>query len=52
VLSQSQADPERIDLARNRDADYRSISLKEINALAGKHLVAGNALLVTIKPQE
>ena len=52
VLSQSQADPTRLDLARNRDADYRSISLKEINALAKKHLAAENALLVTIKPAE
>jgi zinc protease len=52
VLSQSQADPTRLDLARNRDADYRSISLKEINALAKKHLAAENALLITIKPAE
>ena len=52
VLSQSQADPSRLGLARNRDADYRSISLKEINALAKKHLAAENALLITIKPAE
>jgi zinc protease len=52
VLSQSQADPARLDLARTRDADYRSITLAEINALAKKYLAAGNALLVTIKPQE
>jgi len=52
VLSQSQADPSRLDLARNRSADYQSISLKEINALAKKYLAAENALLVTIKPEE
>lgn len=52
VMSQSQADPKRLDLARTRDADYRSITLAEINALAKKHLAAENALLITIKPQE
>jgi zinc protease len=36
VLSQSQADPKRLDLARNREADYKSITLKEINKLAKK----------------
>jgi len=50
VLSQSQSDPERLDLARGRDADYGSISLKEINALAKKHLAGENSLLVSIKP--
>lgn len=50
VMSQSQADPGRLDLARNRDKDYRSITLKEINALAKKYLAAENALMVTIKP--
>jgi zinc protease len=52
VMSQSQADPKRLDLARTRDADYRSITLAEINALAKKYLAAENALLVTIKPKE
>jgi zinc protease len=50
VLSQSQADPKRLDLARTRDADYKSITLEEINILAKKYLAAENALLVTIKP--
>lgn len=50
VMSQSQADPKRLDLARGRDADYRSITLAEINALAKKYLKAENALLVSIKP--
>jgi zinc protease len=50
VMSQSQLDPKRLDLARERNADYKSITLTEINALAKKYLVGGNALLVTIKP--
>lgn len=50
VMSQSQSDPKRLDLARTRDADYRSITLAEINALAKKYLQAENALLVSIKP--
>ncbi len=52
VLSQSQADPSKLDLARSRDTDYKSITLKEINALAKKYLAADNALLVSIKPAE
>ncbi len=52
VMSHCQADPKRLDLARTRDADYRSITLKEINTLAKKYLPAENALLVTIKPAE
>ena len=50
VMSQSQSDPKRLDLARGRDADYRSINLAEINALAKKYLKAENTLLVSIKP--
>ncbi len=50
VLSESQADPKRLDLARTREADYRSINLAEINALAKKYLSAENTLLITIKP--
>lgn len=52
VMSQCQADPNRLELARNRDADYESITLKEINALAKKYLAAENAMLVSIKPAE
>jgi predicted Zn-dependent peptidase len=51
VMSQSQTDPIRLDLARNRDADYRSITLEEINALAKKHLPSANALEVRILPK-
>jgi predicted Zn-dependent peptidase len=50
-MSQCQSDPKRLELARTRDADYKSITLAEINALAKKHLAAENALLVTIKPK-
>jgi zinc protease len=50
VMSQCQLDPNRLELARGRDADYRSITLEEINALAKKYLIETNALLVSIKP--
>jgi len=50
VMSQSQEDPTRLDLARTRDADYHSITLEEINKLAAKYLSARNALLISIKP--
>jgi zinc protease len=52
VLSQAQQDPDRLELARGRDEDYRSITLEEVNALAKKYLSAQNALLVSIKPAE
>ncbi len=52
VMSQSQQDPTRLELARTRDADYRSITLEEINALAKKYLPAANALMVSIKPAD
>ena len=52
ALSQCQIDPKRLDLARGRDADYASITVKEINALAKKYLSAENALLIGIKPKE
>jgi len=50
VMSQSQLDPQRLELARNREADYKSINLTEINALAKKHLSAESVLLVKILP--
>ena len=52
ALSQCQLDPKRLDLVRERDADYASITVKEINALAKKYLTAENALLIGIKPKE
>ena len=52
VMSQCQSDPKRLELARSRDADYRSITLKEINTLAKKYLKAENALLISIQPKK
>lgn len=50
VMSQCQEDPKRLDLSRNRDADYKSITLKEVNALAKKYFGSANAIHVAIKP--
>jgi zinc protease len=52
VMAQCQLDPQRLDLIRGRDADLKSITVAEINALAKKYLKAENALLVGIKPKE
>ena len=52
VLSQSQADPEKLELARSRDKDYRSITLKEINALAKKYYTPKNLHKISILPEE
>ncbi|MGD9419350.1 MAG: M16 family metallopeptidase [Verrucomicrobiota bacterium JB025] len=49
VMSQCQSDPEKIELARNRDDDYASITLDEINALAKQYLSDGNCLTVAVK---
>lgn len=51
VLAQSQLDPKRLELARTRDADYASITISEVNALAKKYLSAEHAIFVTIKPE-
>jgi zinc protease len=52
VMEQCQLDPKRLDLIRGRDADLKSISVAEINALAKKYLKAESALMVGIKPKE
>jgi len=52
VLAQCQEDPNRLELARHRDSDYRSVSLKEVNELAKRYLGSGNAITVGIKPKE
>ena len=52
VLSQSQADPEKLELARSRDKDFRSITLKEINALARKYYTPKNLHKISILPEE
>ena len=50
AMAQCQEDPKRLELARTRDADYRSITLKEVNALAKKYFGSTNAIHVAIKP--
>lgn len=52
VLSQSQEDPKRLELARQRDADYQSITLAEINALAAKYLGEQNSLRIEFQPKK
>jgi zinc protease len=51
VLSQSQSDPEKLELARSRDKDYRSITLKQINALAKKYYAPKNLHKISILPK-
>lgn len=50
VMSRSQLEPERLDLARSRDEDYRSITLEDINTLAAAHLSKEQALQIRIRP--
>ena len=52
VMAQSQSEPYRLDWARERDADYASINLEEINALAKKHLAKSNAAQMAILPEK
>ena len=52
VLAQSQAEPNRLDLARSRDEDYRSINLQEINALAKKYFAPTNLHKISIAPKK
>lgn len=49
VMQRCQEKPEVLELARNRQADYQSITLDEINALAKQYLKKDNALIVTIQ---
>ena len=51
-MEQCQAQPYRLDWARTRDQDYESITLEEINALAGKYLVKENALRFAITSED
>lgn len=51
VLSGSSSDPTRLDLARNRDADYASITIGELNQLASQYLKKENSLTYLIIPQ-
>lgn len=52
VLSGSQQDPRKLELARNRKADVESITLKEINDLAAKYLTPDNAVRIIIKSED
>jgi zinc protease len=49
VMQRCQEKPETLELARNRQADYESITLEEINQLAKQYLKKDNALIVTIQ---
>jgi len=51
VLSQSQEDPNRLELARTREKDYKSITLEEINALAKKYFPKQNLIKASILPK-
>jgi len=51
VLAQSQEDPTRIDLIRGRDADYASITPKELLDVAVKYLGQKHAMKVLIHPE-
>jgi zinc protease len=51
VLSQSQSEPNRLDRARERDEDYRSIKLEEVNALAKKYFPTSNLHRISILPK-
>jgi zinc protease len=52
VLAQSQEDPARLDLIRGRDADYASITAKELGDIAAKYLGQKHALKVLIHPEK
>ncbi|NLT72244.1 MAG: insulinase family protein, partial [Verrucomicrobiaceae bacterium] len=50
VLESSQEYPERLDWARSFVADYRDITVDEVNALAAEFLTAEKQVNVVIKP--
>lgn len=52
VMAQCQENPNRLELARTRDQDYKSIKLGEINALAKKYLSKDKVLSLTIQPEK
>ena len=51
ILSQSQAKPYTLEWARERDEDYASITLEEINALATRYLTE-DAARITLSPTQ
>ena len=50
VVAQAQTRPDKLDWSRERDADYKSIGLEEINTLAGKYLGSERTLVIKIAP--
>ncbi|MGJ8697104.1 MAG: M16 family metallopeptidase [Verrucomicrobiaceae bacterium] len=52
VLSGSQEKPKKLEWARQRDQDYASITVEELNQLATQYLKAENALMYEIVPKE
>ncbi|MCP5536345.1 MAG: insulinase family protein [Akkermansiaceae bacterium] len=52
VMLQSQEQPYRLDWARQRDADYKAVTLEEINALAKQYLGKDNTFRFEIIPVE
>lgn len=51
VMSRAQSEPHRIEWARQRNDDYKGITLEEINQLAADYLKAENAIQVELKPE-
>ena len=51
VIGESQTQTYRIDWARGRDADYKSINKEDIDTLAKKYLTADRSLSVKISPK-
>ena len=49
-MAQSQEQPYRLNWASGRDADYTSITVAEINALAKKYLHSDKAIRIEIVP--
>ena len=51
VMSRSQAEPQRLEWAVQRNDDYKSITLEEVNQLAAEYLKPANAIQVELKPE-
>ena len=50
IVSEAQANPQRLDWARTLIQDYGSITLEEVNTLAKQYLIADQASLIQIVP--
>ena len=51
VMARSQAEPDRIQWAIERNDDYKSITLEEINELAAKYLTKETTIQVKLMPE-